>query len=280
MHDVKSKRHDARVVRRGVGLAGALGACLAAPAAMAQATIDFLPNLVGVGLGMTSQFAGSRDKVFGIVPGARVKIGDGNRFFEWYGPAGDINLLDSPNWQLGPALGVRFGRKDVDDEIVQKLPEIDTTMEGGIAASYYRVNPGPVPWTMRIGTLLMTDLGDQYHGLNASVYASFWVPLSPRIFLGLGGGASWASASFNRTYFGITSQGSMASGLPVYQPDSGMRQFYGWPALLVQITPQWYGGAAVFYQRLTDKAADSPIVTERGDANQFTWGLGLGYTWK
>ncbi len=258
----------------------ALGIALSASHVHAAPTIDFLPNLVGLGMGMTPQFAGSRDNVFGIVPGVRLKIGDRSRFAEWYGPAGDINLIDSPNWQLGPALGIRIGRKDVDDAVVRLLPEIDTTVEGGIAASYYRIETGPIPWTMRVGTVLMTDLGNTYHGLNASAYANFWVPLSHRIVLGLGGGFSWASASFNRTYFGVSQQGAMASGLPVYQPDSGMRQYYAWPAVIVQITPSWYGGAALFYQRLTDKAGDSPIVTERGDANQFTWGFGLGYTWK
>lgn len=256
------------------------GIALTARGALAAPTIDFLPNLVGVGLGSTTQFSGSRDSVFGIVPGARLKLGEGNRFAEWYGPAGDINLIDSPNWQLGPALALRLGRKDVDDEVVRRLPEIDSTVEGGIAASYYRVNSGPVPWTMRFGTVLVTDLGNEYHGLNASAYANVWVPLSARVFLGLGGGLSWASSSYNRTYYGVTQAGSMASGLPVYQPGSGLRQYYAWPALIVQITPKWYGGAAVFYQRLTDKAGDSPIVTERGDANQFTWGFGLGYTWQ
>jgi outer membrane protein len=270
-----------RIARRGAGVVGALVAGLFAPGAMSSPTIDFLPNLVGVGLGITPQFSGSRDNAFGAVPGVRLKIGDGNRFFEWYGPVGDINLIDSPNWQFGPALGLRLGRSDVDDAVVQKLPEIDTTIEGGIAASYYRVNTaGGVPWTMRIGTVLMTDLGDKYHGLNASVYANFWLPVSQRVFVGLGGGASWASSSFNRTYFGVTPEGAAESGLPVYQPDSGMRQYYAWPAVIFQITPQWYGGAGVFYQRLADKAADSPIVTQRGDANQLTWGVGLGYAWR
>ncbi len=259
---------------------GALIFACVAQAATAAPTLDFLPNLVGVGIGMTPQFAGSREQAFGAVPGVRLKIGDGNRFFEWYGPVADINLIDSPNWQFGPALGLRLGRHDADDAVVQKLPEIDATTEGGIMASWYKANTQGVPWTLRIGAYLMTDLGDAYHGVNATAFANGWLPLSPRVFLGMGGGVSWASASYNQTYFGVTPQGAAASGLPVYVPDSGLRQFYIWPALVVQLTPHWYGGAAVFYQRLAGQAGDSPIVTQRGDANQWTWGMGLGYVWK
>jgi outer membrane protein len=40
-----------------------------------------------------------------------------------------------------------------------------------------------------------------------------------------------------------------------------------------------YGGAGAFYQRLTEDAANSPIVTQRGDRNQWTVGAGLGYGW-
>jgi outer membrane protein len=44
--------------------------------------------------------------------------------------------------------------------------------------------------------------------------------------------------------------------------------------------PRWFAGAGAFYQRLTGDAADSPIVTQRGDRNQWTVGGGIGYAWR
>jgi outer membrane protein len=52
-----------------------------------------------------------------------------------------------------------------------------------------------------------------------------------------------------------------------------------WPAVIYRVTKEWYAGAGVFYQRITGDGASSPIVTERGDANQLTAGIGVGYSW-
>jgi len=258
----------------------ALAALLLAPQVRAQASLDFLPNLVGLGVGVTPRYAGASETEVGAVPGIRYQFAGTNRFFEMYGPIADMNLLDSPNWQFGPALGIRLGRQDVQDAVVSRMAEIDTTMEAGLTGSWFHVNTEGVPWTARVGVIAVTDLGDQYHGLNATLFGNFWFPLSPRLFAGVGGGVSWASESYNRRYFGVSSADAQASGLPLYQPDAGLRQWYAWPALVYQLTPSWYLGAAVFYQRMAGKAGDSPIVTERGDANQWTWGLGAGYAWR
>ena len=43
-------------------------------------------------------------------------------------------------------------------------------------------------------------------------------------------------------------------------------------------TDQWAAHAFVEYQRLTDSAANSPLVTQRGSPNQFTYGLGATYS--
>jgi outer membrane protein len=241
---------------------------------------DLIPNFVGIGVGSTSQFAGSKQTVVGVVPGARYQFEGSQRFIEWYGPLADANVLDSKSWQFGPALNLRFGRSDVDDEVVAKLPDIDMTIEGGLALSYTYIDPGSIPYRLRVGAVALVDLGNKFSGFDDTFYASLWVPLSRSVIAGFGVGTSWASASYHQTYFGITPAGSTASGLPVYTPGSGIRQWYAWPAVVVPLTPNWILGAAAFYQRLTGDAAASPIVRERGDPNQWTVGLGLGYAWR
>lgn len=254
--------------------------CLAAPQARAILSIDVLPNMIGAGVGGTTAYSGADEYIGGIIPGGRYQFKDSNRFIEWYGPTGDMNLLDSPTWQAGPALGLRLGRTNVKDDVVARLPEVDTTVEGGLMASWTRTNAEGVPWRLRLGVTAMTDLGNTYDGINASAFATFWLPLSQRVFVGLGGGASFASASYNQAFYGVTAAGAAASGLPAYMPDSGLRQWYAWPAVVFQLSGPWFAGAALFYQRIAGDPADSPIVTQRGDRNQLTAGVGIGYVWK
>ena len=244
-------------------------------------TLDFSPKLVGFGVGMTPRYAGARDdSIWGVVPGVRYQFDNSRKFIEWYGPLGSFNVLESESWQFGPSLGLRLGRSDVEDPVVRRLPEVDTTIEGGAMVSWTRLNTTGVPWRLRVGVVALTDFGDTYSGLNTSFWSSLWVPLSPTVFVGLGGGFSWSSSSFNQAFFGVTPAGSAASRLPAYTPDSGVRQWYAWPSIVVRLSRHWFGGAGLFYQRLVGPAGDSPIVTQRGDRNQLTGGLGIGYVWQ
>src|SRR5690349_5363484 len=97
----------------GIWPAALLAGVLVATPASAQLTLDVFPNFVGGGIGATTQYSGADEYIGGLLPGGRYQFRDSNRFIEWYGPMGDMNLLDSPTWQLGPALGLRLGRSNV-----------------------------------------------------------------------------------------------------------------------------------------------------------------------
>jgi hypothetical protein len=66
------------------------------PVWAAGMSVDIIPNFVGLGLGVTTQWMGSSDMVGGIVPGGRVQFST-HRFAEMYGPMLDANVLDIPN---------------------------------------------------------------------------------------------------------------------------------------------------------------------------------------
>src|SRR5204862_1184059 len=72
---------------------------------------------------------------------------------------------------------------------------------------------------------------------------------------------------------------SERSGLPAYAPGAGFRDAYTWTAIMWPLGKHWALGAAFYYQRLLDGAANSPIVRERGDPNQWTVGIGGGRFW-
>src|SRR5512145_2397138 len=240
--------------------------------------VDVIPNFIGAGLGSTTEWMGSKERIWAVVPGGRVQL-ENNRFIEVYGPIVDINLVDSPNWELGPILSYRFGRSEVEDPVVNLLPPIDGGLEAGIFAGWHYVRTEGIPYRVRLGISLTTSVSGGTAGSHVTPYASLWVPLSTRLFVGVGGGLTWSSETFMQQRFGVSPEASAASGLPVYSAGAGMRQYYLWPAVIYRVSKEWYAAAGAFYQRITGDGADSPIVAQRGDANQFSAGIGVGYAW-
>lgn len=249
------------------------------PLRAAGLTVDVIPNFVGIGAGVTTQWMGSSDYVPGVVPAARWQF-QGNRFAELYGPFVDVNVLDVPNWEFGPMLSYRFGRKGVDDPVIRELPEISGGVEAGVFGGWHYVNDTGIPWRLRVGVSALTGVSGGTTGGHITPYASLWIPLRDSVFLGVGGGFTWSSDSFMQQRFGVTSEAAALTGLPAYTASSGVRQVYAWPAVIVRLSPQWFAAAGAFYQRLTGDAANSPIVTQRGDRNQWTAGIGIGYAWR
>jgi hypothetical protein len=79
-------------------------------------------------------------------------------------------------------------------------------------------------------------------------------------------------------YFSITAAQSAASGLPVYNATGGFYSYGAGGQIEYFFNRQWQVHALVEYERITDSAANSPLVTMRGSPNQFTFGLGATYT--
>lgn len=256
----------------------ALGLLIARTGSAVGLQVDVIPNFVGIGFGVTTEWLGAKDEVSGIAPGARVAL-ENNRFVEVYGPFADVNVLDDPNREFGPAVSYRFGRKDVTDPVVNQLPSIDGGFEGGLFAGWHYTNIEGIPFRVRLGITTTTGITGDATGSHVTPFASLWVPLSPTIFVGMGGGITWSSASFMQQRFGVSTEASATSGLPVYSAGAGVRQYYLWPAVMFRVAPHWYIGVGGFYQRLTGDAANSPIVTQRGARDQITAGAGIGYAW-
>src|SRR4029077_19218946 len=87
------------------------------------------------------------------------------------------------------------------------------------------------------------------------------------------------SAAAIDPYFGITpaqSAGSTVAGLPAlpaYPGGVGLYSYGAGAQTEYFFNPQWATHAFVEYERLTGSAADSPLVVQRGSANQFTFGF-------
>lgn len=238
-----------------------------------------LPSMIGGGLGSTTDYAGSKDRFVGVVPGVRY-VTDGGRLFELYGPYAQFDLGGVTGLQYGPAISLRLGRNNVDDSVVSQIHEVHTTVEGGGFVGYEYEHLGTVPYRLRGSVTVVTNAGVVYTGTRVSANGSFWMPLNRRVFAGAGVGASWVSQGFNKVYFGVTQDDSARSGLPAFSPSGGLEQMTGWLAAIYQFDKHWFGGAMIYCQRISGSAADSPIVTQRGNRNQITYGAGVAYAFK
>jgi outer membrane protein len=66
--------------------------------------------------------------------------------------------------------------------------------------------------------------------------------------------------------------------LPVYNAGGGLYSYGAGAQLEYFLSPQWSAHVFGEYERLTGDAANSPLVTQRGSADQFTVGVGATYS--
>jgi len=260
------------------GLVVAAGLSFAMPARAEDPMDGILPNYVGAGAGVAPEYLGSRRSTFGAAPAVRWQF-DGQRYVSVLGPRVEVNLLNSPNFQVGPILNYRFGRSGADDRAVRALGNLNGVLEGGITIGATYIGTGAIPFRIRGGVSVVSDMTGAYGGVSALPFANLWVPLSPTVFVGVGVTARFSPASQNRYYFGISQSQSIRSGLPGFDPGAGgFASFSAWPAIVWRVTDNWVVGASGYYTRLGEDAARSPIV-RRGSRDQLVGGLGIAYLW-
>ena len=241
-------------------------------------------NIIGLGIGGVPDYQGSDDYEAGIAPFGRYYF-SGERYINLLGPQLSLNLMDDEVWQFGPMLMYRFGRDDdVDDSVVKQMREIDDTIEAGaFLAASYKLNPVDPRERIIVSADILADIGDEHEGWISTFGIKYWVPLSQMIVMHVGGGFSYASDDYVDTYYGVN--GSDIALFPslggtAYDADGGINDVRATIGALVHLSPSWHLGVGARYQRLLGDAEDSPVVNERGDANQWVFGVGLGYAWQ
>ncbi|NNC47716.1 MAG: MipA/OmpV family protein [Sphingomonas sp.] len=277
----------------------AVTACLGAAPAFAQdpdipagpppGVADGPPgDMITVGLGGAygPDYSGSDD--YRLIPGGIIRASfDGvsivNRGLRLYADVGP-EIGDNLSLNVGPIVGLRLNRTgDVEDEIVDRLPERETAIEVG----------GFIGLTVKQLTNPFDSLSfrlDAYHDINGShddliisPAVDFSTPLSFTTFVSAGLSAEFVGGDFADTYFGITpAEALLVPELGEYDPDGG---FKSWSASLLvgqsledDLRQGWSIFGTVIYTRLQGDFADSPLVADRGNPNQFFLAAGIGYT--
>nr|WP_254436008.1 MipA/OmpV family protein [Ruegeria arenilitoris] len=252
--------------------------CLSASAVAADSEFlslapTYLPSYVGLGIGPYPEYIGADETTVGAAPIARYTFGE-QRYIALEVSYARINLLENRNWRFGPAGMYRFGREDVKDDVVAKLPDVDGSLELGAFVAYEDVGKDPRNRWVAGASFLHGVWGDN-DGYTISVNFNRWVPVGRYAALGLYTAASFGSSEYMSTYFSVTPAGAAASGLPVFDAGSGVRDLRFGAVFIQPLSREWQVGTGFLYSRLLGDAADSPIVSERGDRNQFVYGVGF-----
>ena len=234
------------------------------------ARAEGLHGSLGLGVGTRPAYDGASDKKTRVMPNINLFYGD-TLFLT--GMTAGANLWKHTTAQglsvnAGPLLALRRGRDEGDNAALAGLGDIDRSLDVG---AFVRVRKGG--WQARAD--VRKDASDGGTTLNLS--AGYGMPVAERLRLRANIDATWASAAYTNTFYGIDATQAANSGLAQYEAGSGIKSVGASLMADYAIDRTWGAFASLRYKRLVGDAADSPIVADFGSAGQVTTSVGIKY---
>lgn len=244
---------------------------------------------VGAGAAYLPDYEGSNDYRVVPVPGAFGSIG--GFAFTLAGNRLSVDLVPNRpgsgwDFQAGPVGVVNFNRTDndsIDDPRVRALGERDTAIELGGFVGIGKTGVITSPYdTLSVSVSYRHDVSDVHDSGVWQPSINYLTPLSRKAAVGVFASAEHAGRGYARAYFDVDAAGSVASGLPVYSPDSGWKNYTLGILATYALTGDLLKGfklvAGGTYRRLLDDFGRSPVVSIAGDRDQWLGAIGLAYT--
>lgn len=222
---------------------------------------------VGGGIAVVPKYEGGKDyRVIGIPILAPAGLSDGRVQFK--GPDHlQLRVFDYYGFQIGPLVGVRFGRDEDDGARLRGLGDVD----GGLVVGGYAAYKAGM-FTTALSYHHQVS-GDDTGGV---VKLSFEAEqkLSAGVKLTASVGATWADEDYMGSFFGVDALQSAQSGLTRFDADAGIKDVNIGLVADVTLAPQWSLKLFGKYARLVGDAADSPVIET---PNQFYSGAAITY---
>jgi outer membrane protein len=249
-------------------LIAAVALCPAWSGAFAQEAED-LRVRVGLGAQLRPEFVGA-DKS-SIAPLFDLDFARGTNPFAFEAPdySFGIPVISTGGFSFGPAANLASRRKDSD--VGAPLGKVSTTFEVGAFASYELAE------SFHLRGEVLKGLGG-HEGLVATVGADQIWRDGDRYVFSVGPRLLFSDGRYQRAYFGVTPEASLASGLPEYRPDGGLHAMALASGLSFQFNPRLGMFGFGRFERLVGDARKSPVIRELGSRNQLSAGAGLTYT--
>lgn len=245
---------------------------------------DYLSVAVGGAYGPS--YDGSDDYV--LYPAALVQGSLGGVDFTSRGAGVALDFISDPDDGIGFDLGVtgqlRGNRaRQIEDPVVESLGKLDYAIEVGPTIGLGI--PGLLnPYDgLSIGLDASWDINGAHGGMVIEPSVTYFTPLSRGIAASLSLTAEHGDGDFADYYYTVTPAQSLASGLPAFDAGGGWTKAGGNLLLGFDLDGNLENGGLAFvvvgsYMKMLEDAKRSPFTSVRGDADQWTGALGIGYT--
>ncbi|MET0247152.1 MAG: MipA/OmpV family protein [Sphingomonas sp.] len=234
---------------------------------------------IGAAPVLTPAWQGSKQVSLSIFPDLRIAYGDA--LFASVPEGIGWNAIRADGWRVGPLVKLRFGRNERNGGSPflitggsDALFGMGNVKAAGEAGGFVEKAFGPGD-RIRLRAELRQGFGG-HRGAVADVSATYRARVG-RAILSAGPRATAATGDFMQTYFGIDAGQSARTGLDRYDADGGL---LSWGVGGTVVRPLDRRSAITLFtslERLAGPAADSPLIRERGQATQFTLGIGYGF---
>jgi outer membrane scaffolding protein for murein synthesis (MipA/OmpV family) len=237
----------------------------------------------GAAVGVFPDYDGSDDyRVFPLPIVLARDLYHPDTFVLWRANEVTSNLLPDNNFRLGPYAQFVPVRIRVHDDKVDKMNDNgETALMLGVHLGYdFDVAGQRGQGNLQTLGLHAYPTYDVLHGNGALV--SFgpvykgafergkWL-LEGRLT------GTWASDDYMENSFGVTASDAQRTGLHQFTAGSGFKDMGLFLQAGYRFTDSWSLTGVARYSRLFNDAEDSPIVDDRGNANQFLGALGAVY---
>jgi outer membrane scaffolding protein for murein synthesis (MipA/OmpV family) len=230
-----------------------------------------MEHTVGLGVGAVPDYEGSDDSKG--VPMLMLKGNyDSGRSFTLMGPNLRVNVVPSKLYSFGPVLNYRMRRDGVSNDSVDAMKTVDAAFEAGIFGGVDIDN-------FLLGAEFLADVSDEHDGTLTQLSAGYrWkartdLSITPKLF------TTYADSDYMDTYFGVNQDNRGSSSLSDFKADSGFKD--AGISLIVNYTPWEHWGimGLLSYSALLNDAKDSPLVDDKGNDKQMSFGLMGTYRW-
>ena len=249
---------------------------------IASADVVDAPTVVGLGVAMIPDYVGSDDYKAAPLPFLKYTFNHSQRYIKLSGPELSINLLNHPNFYLGPVVRFYGSRDDdIEDDVVKKMRKIDAGLAAGAFVTFEVKETDPrnkINFTFKF----LADVSDSYSGYSLDFDASLWRKVAERWDAFVGAGTTYADDDYMDTYFGVNNSNRGSATvleLPNFSAGSGIRDVRVQAGAIYYYDKNWLFGGMVRAQALLGDAEDSPVVDGRGDSNQMTVAIFAAYRW-
>lgn len=245
---------------------------------------DFLT--IGAGLAYGPSYEGAEDYSVFPLGGVLGRVGPVTISPRLAGAALDL-IPDSGNkvsFSLGPVARARFDRTGtIKDPAIAALGTRKTAIElGGTAGVALRRLTNPYDM-LSFSLDVRRDVASAHRGTVVAPSLTYLTPLSRGSAVVLNLTAEHVDTAYARYYFDVSPAGAAASGLPGYRARGGWKSAGATLMGVIDLDGNLLNGGfalvgGIGYSRLLGSVRDSPIVAQRGSADQLYGALGVAFT--